>query len=82
MSVSIMAPFWGTWGGGRGLPFLWPLGEGKNFFIRRTFIRNFRDMLKKALEMGNSLHKGSNGEPGGGLFSATFERLWKQSISY
>ena len=39
-------------------------------------------MLKKALEMGNSLHKGSNGEPGGGLFSATFERLWKQSISY
>jgi hypothetical protein len=37
-------------------------------------MRNLKDMLKKALETGNSLHK----EPGGGLFSRTFERQMKE----
>jgi hypothetical protein len=32
--------------------------KGKTSFIRRTFMRSLRDMLKRALEMGNSLHKG------------------------
>ena len=36
-------------------------------------------MLNTALEMGNSLHNGLNGEPGGGLFSGTFERQMEGS---
>jgi len=35
---------------------------------------NLRDMLKKALGTGNSLHIGPVGEPGGGPFSRTLER--------
>jgi len=38
-------------------------------------MRSLRDMLKKAVEMGNSLSvRASTGEPGVSLFSGTFER--------
>jgi hypothetical protein len=43
--------------GGRSSPRAFEKRE-KFIFIRRTFMRNLRDMLKKVLEMGNSLHEG------------------------
>jgi len=46
-------------------------------FIRRPYLLgNVRDMQRKALETGNSIHRGPTGEPegGGGSFIGDFER--------
>jgi hypothetical protein len=53
---------------------------------RAPLLRSLKDMQKKALEMGISLHKGTLWEPGWGgaplLGTLTGERrLWQRSIS-
>ena len=63
-------PFWGTWGG-RSSPRAFDR-RVKFLFLRRIFMRNSRNMLKKVLKTGNSLHKGHHWEPGGGSFTVTF----------
>jgi len=44
-----------------------PLGKA-------PLLGTLEDMLRKALDMGISLHRGPNGEPGGDLLAKTFER--------
>jgi hypothetical protein len=45
----------------------WPLG-------RAPLLGTLEVMLRKALDMGISLHRGPVGEPGGDSLAATFER--------
>jgi len=50
-------------------------------------MRNFRDMLKKALETGNSLHKGPLWGPWKGSVFRDFRKAdegghWKRYFSY
>jgi hypothetical protein len=41
---------------------------------RTPLLGTLEDMLRKALDMGISLHRGPVGEPGGNLLASTFER--------
>jgi len=47
---------------------------GKKFLYYGNFHGEFHRYVKKALQMGNSLHWGPVGEPGGGSFTGTFEK--------
>jgi len=41
---------------------------------RACLLGTLEDMLRKALDMGTSLHRGPAGEPGGDSLSGAFER--------
>jgi hypothetical protein len=41
---------------------------------RVPLLGTLEDMLRKALDMGFSLYRGSTGEPGGDSLAGTFER--------
>ena len=41
---------------------------------RAPVLGTLEDMLRKALDMGISLHRGPVGEPGGDSLAGTFER--------
>jgi len=41
---------------------------------RAPLLGTLEDMLRKALDMGISLHRGPIGKPGGDLLAETFER--------
>ena len=41
---------------------------------RALLLETLEDMLRKALDMGISLHRGPVGEPGGDSLAGTFER--------
>ena len=45
------------------------LREGEIFLSRELLLGNPRDTKMKALEMGNSLHRGPFGKPGGISFT-------------
>ena len=68
-------------------PFLNPSREGSNYFyISRNFMRNSRNMYKKALETGKSLRRGPRWGTWWGSFTGTFGEkdeggLWNRSIS-
>jgi len=65
VSVSKGAPFWGTWWGHS---FRRDFERRVRFFLSgELLLRNLRDIQKKALEMGDSLHMGPAGKPGRGL---------------
>ena len=41
---------------------------------RAPLLGSLKDMLRKALDKGNSLHRGPIGEPGGDSLAGTLER--------
>ena len=57
-----------------GAPLLGSLKEEKMFFTEGNFYDQFERDVKRALEMGSSLHRGPFGERGRGSFIGTFER--------
>ena len=76
-SVSIRAPFWGTW---RDAPFLGPLREGWIFFLSRELSWGIQETCKRSLFKWATLSIGAPvGDPGGGSFTRTFERQMEGS---
>ena len=77
-------PILGNMGGGRSSRRAFE--RRATFIFIRTFTRKLRDMLKKTLETGNSLHKGPRWGPWRGFFFGTLwgtdGGLWTLSISY
>ena len=61
-------------GGSRNGAFLSEKAQCGRPLGRAPLLGTLADMLRKALDMGISLHKGPVGEPGGGSLAGTFER--------
>jgi len=61
-------------GGSRNGAFLSEKAQCGGPLGRAPLLGTLADMLRKALDMGISLHKGPVGEPGGGSLAGTFER--------
>ena len=49
---------------------------------RAPLLGTLEDVLRKALDMGISLHRGPAGEPGGGSFAGIFEGKEKVYLGY
>jgi hypothetical protein len=60
----------------RGVPYLGLGEEGEILFYQALFIRNSRRDVKEGSRSG-CLHRGPNGEPGGGLVTRDFDRQMK-----
>jgi hypothetical protein len=65
---------WGTWGG---RSFLRAFERKVSFFIIH-FIEEFDRNVKKAIETGNSFHRGPRWGAWRGSFTGTFERQMKE----
>jgi len=61
-------------GGSRNRTFLPEEAQCRGPLGRAPLLGTLEDMLRKALDMGISLHKGPVGEPGGDSLARTFER--------
>ena len=61
-------------GGSRNGAFLSEEAQCRGPLGRAPLMGTLGDMLRKALDMGISLHRGPTGEPGGDFLAGTFER--------